>query len=278
MSNSDKTSLGDRMKGYESVAESKLLSGLPIIARIDGRAFHTFTSGLSRPYCDTLSQLMAEVTMKLVKESDALVGYTQSDEISLLFFAKDFKSQVFFDGRRDKLVSNLASMATYFFNEGSQRTHWSKSNVPAFFDCRAFNTPSKMEAYNYFLWRERDATKNSISMAAQANFSHKELHGKNSSDKQEMLFKMGINWNDYPDFFKRGTYVQRIKEKIPFTCDELAKLPVNHQARKNPDLLIERSSVKIVQAPPLSQVANKVEFIFAEEAPRVSYDNQSAKE
>lgn len=267
MSTSDKTSLGDRMKGYENAAESRLLNGLPIIARIDGRAFHSFTNGLRRPYDERLSGMMAATTIELVKETDALLGYTQSDEISLLFYVKEQKAQVFFDGRRDKLVSNLASMATYYFNQRSSKLNWLKSEIPAFFDCRVFNTPSKMETYNYFLWRERDATKNSISMAAQSQFSHKELIGKNSSDKQEMLFQKGINWNDYPSFFKRGTYVQRIKEEYPFSATEIEKLPLNHEARRNPDLKIKRSRVKVVEVPPLSRVQNKLEFIFCEEAP-----------
>lgn len=267
MSNSDKTSLGDRMKGYEDVAESKLLPGLPIIARIDGRAFHSFTKGLRRPYDPMLTQLMTETTINLVKETNALMGYTQSDEISLLFYAKDFKGEIFFNGRRDKMVSNLASIATYYFNLRCSQMHWDKAGVPAFFDCRVFNTPSKMESYNYFLWRERDATKNSISMAAQSVFSPKELHGKNSSDKQEMLFQKGINWNDYPSSFKRGTYVQRVHQEIPFSTSEIACLPANHEARKNPDLKVRRSCVKVVEVPPLHKVENKVAFIFNESSP-----------
>lgn len=265
MSNSDKTSLGDRMKGYEAATESRLLNGLPIIARIDGRAFHTYTAGLKRPYDETLSNIMINTTCDLVQRTDALLGYTQSDEISLLFYPKDSKSQVFFDGRRDKLVSNLASMATYFFNSYVDRTvFFPKRGTPAFFDCRVFNTPTKMETYNYFLWRERDATKNSISMAAQSVFSHKELMGKNSSDKQEMLFQKGINWNNYPNFFKRGTYIQRIMIEEPFSAEELDKLPVNHQARKNPSLTVRRSRVKVVDVPPISQLVDKVGFIFSE--------------
>jgi len=265
--------IGDRMKSYEEVSESKLFNSLPILVRCDGRAFHSFTNNLTKPYDNSFSKMMIATTVALVEETDALLGYTQSDEISLLFYPKTDKEQVFFNGRRDKLVSVLASIATLAFYHQQCLFNINVARK-AHFDCRAFNTPTKMEAYNYFLWREQDATKNSISMAAQSVYSHHELHKKNSSQKQDMLFEREINWNDYPSFFKRGTYVQRVKELKKFTSFEIEDLPDNHEARKNPDLEFYRSSVKIVETPPLSKVANKLEFIFGEEAPREIKDEQ----
>lgn len=259
-------SLGDRMKGYEEACESRLLPGLPIVARIDGRAFHTFTNNLQRPYDNSFNKMMVETTICLMEESSALLGYTQSDEISLLFYPKTDGEQVFFNGRRDKLVSVLASIATLCFYKKQCMYNINVARA-AHFDCRVFNTPTRMEAYNYFLWREKDATKNSISMAAQSYYSHNELQGKNSSDKQEMLFQKGVNWNDYPACFKRGTYIQRVKELKKFTSSEIEGLPAGHEARKNPDLEFYRSCIKVVETPPLSKVENKIEFIFGEAQP-----------
>jgi tRNA(His) 5'-end guanylyltransferase len=261
---SDKTSLGDRMKSYETQAEGRLMPGLPIIARIDGRAFHTFTRHMKRPYDPDMSQAMIYTAKLLAEESAALLTYVQSDEISLLFHYDNEKSQTFFNGRRDKLISVLASMASVYFRKQQDFLKYSTNfnQADAFFDCRVFNVPTKMEAYNYFLWRERDATKNSISMAAQSVFNHKELQGKNSSDKQEMLFQKGINWNNYPDFFKRGTYIKRLVTKRNFRPDEIESLPANHEARKNPNAIYTRTIVDSVSVPPISQIEDKVGFIF----------------
>jgi tRNA(His) 5'-end guanylyltransferase len=129
------------------------------------------------------------------------------------------------------------------------------------FDCRVYNVPTLDEAVNSFLWREQDATKNSISMAAQSVYSHSELMNKNGSDKQEMLFQKSINWNDYPSFFKRGTYVQRKRVLTPFTSEEIEKLPAKHNARKDPNYVIERWVIDKVDLPPLSKIENKVDTI-----------------
>jgi tRNA(His) 5'-end guanylyltransferase len=99
-------------------------------------------------------------------------------------------------------------------------------------------------------------------MAAQSVFSHKELMNKNGSDKQEMLFQKGINWNDYPTFFKRGTYIQRKRVLTPFTSEEIEKLPVKHNARKDPNYVIERWIVDRVDLPPLSKIENKSDVII----------------
>jgi tRNA(His) guanylyltransferase len=99
-------------------------------------------------------------------------------------------------------------------------------------------------------------------MAAQAYYSHKALQGMNGSDKQEMLHQKGVNWNDYPSFFKRGTYVRRVTKMVKFSTDELDKLPTKHEARKNPNLMVERSVVEQVEFPPLTKVGNKVDVLF----------------
>lgn len=255
--------LGDRMKQYEEAeCGRKFLPLLPVLARIDGRAFHSFTKGLNRPYDETLSQIMVDTTIALAKETNSRMAYTQSDEISLVWYSDSFNSQIWFDGRIAKMTSQLAALATlYFYREVEKKLPRYAQKLPSF-DARVWQVPNKIEAANCFLWRELDATKNSISMAAQSIFSHKSLQGKNGSEKQEMLFQKGINWNNYPTFFKRGTYVQRKTMKRKFSCEELEKLPPKHAAKNNPDLLVERSIWDKVELPPMNSIKNKEEVIF----------------
>lgn len=260
---SDKTSLGDRMKAYEKgQTPPRFMAGVPVCARIDGKNFSKFTKGLARPYDERFSELMVRVTTWLVQETNAKIGYTQSDEISLVWFADNEKQQIFMDGKRDKMVSLLAAMATGQFNKQLKQSLPEKAHKTPVFDARVWQVPSKTEAANYLLWRERDATKNSIAMAAQEHYSHKALHKKNGSQMQDMLHAAGINWNDYPAFFKRGTYVQRRKRLRKFYPSELAKLPPKHAAHTNPDLQIERTSVVRLQLPPCTQVPDFEAIIF----------------
>jgi tRNA(His) 5'-end guanylyltransferase len=132
----------------------------------------------------------------------------------------------------------------------------------ATFDCRVWTVPSKEEAVNCLLWRELDATKNSVSMASSAYYSHNFLNGKNGSEKQELLFQKGINWNDYPIFFKRGTYVKRVVFSRKLTTPELDKLPIKHTARENPDMEFTRSEIRELDMPIFRTIINKVEVVF----------------
>lgn len=255
--------LGNRMKSYENATCGiRLLPRIPVVARLDGKGFSKFTKGLKRPYDERLTNLMIETTKFLVKETNANCGYHQSDEISLVWYSESYDSKIYFDGRLFKMISDLAAMASVFFNRELPKYLPEKAHLMPRFDCRVFNVPTMHEAANVFLWRELDATKNSISMAAQHYYSHKELEGKNGSEKQEMLFQKGVNWNDYPSFFKRGTYIQRKRVLTKFTTEELAKLPTKHQARQNPDLMIERWIIDKLDLPPLMQVKNREEVIL----------------
>ncbi len=266
---SDTLAIGDRMKLYERAeAGRRLMPLLPVCVRIDGKNFSTFTRGLARPYDLRLSTLMVEVTTALVRETGALIGYTQSDEISLVFYSDNMRQQIYLDGRIQKMTSLLAAMATAHFNAGLPQAIPEKPG-PALFDARVWNVPSKTEAANTILWRVMDATKNSISMAARDLYSHKALHGKSGSQMQEMLFAKDINWNDYPAFFKRGTFVQRRRELRSFMPGELEVLPPQHDAHRNPDLKIERSVVQPLEMPPFSKVINREGVIFEGEDPKV---------
>lgn len=266
----EKDIFGDRMKMYENqTCGIKMLPRIPVIARLDGKGFSKFTKGLKRPYDERLSMLMIELTKYLVKETNANCGYTQSDEITLMWYVDDPNSSIYFNGRYFKMVSDLSAMASVFFNRKLSEYLPEKSDKWPRFDCRVFNVPTLDEAVNTFLWREKDATKNSITMAASEFYSHNQLHKKTGGEKQEMLFQKGINWNDYHTFFKRGSYVQRKRVFRKFTSDELDRLPKKHQARKNPDLMIERWVIDVIDLPPLMKVKNKVDVIVFGADPQI---------
>lgn len=255
-----KTDFDIRMKMYENMESGRrLIPLIPALCRIDGRNFHTFTRNMQRPYDEKLSKAMQDTTKWLVEETGARCGYTQSDEISLLWLENNPKSEIFFGGRIQKMVSQTAALATAFFNN-YRESDWPEM---ASFDSRVWNLPNEYEAANYFLWREQDATRNSISMAAQSKFSHQQLMYANTQEMQEMLFQEGINWNDYPSFFKRGTYFVRRKTTRQFSSQELDKLPHQHEARRNPDLLYERSEVVKLDLPPFGTLVNKIDVLFS---------------
>jgi tRNA(His) 5'-end guanylyltransferase len=265
-----KDNFGDRMKMYESqTCGIKLIPRIPVVARLDGKGFSKFTKGLKRPYDERLSNLMIETVKYLVKETNANCGYTQSDEITLMWYTDKIESSIYFDGRLFKMLSDLSAMASVYFNRRLVEFLPEKADKMPRFDSRVYNVPTLDEAVNSFLWREQDATKNSISMAAQAFYSHGELMNKSGSDKQEMLFQKGINWNDYPVFFKRGTYVQRKRVTTPFTKDEIERLPAKHNARKDPNFVIERWVVDIVELPQLTKIENSVDVIVWGNEPKL---------
>lgn len=258
--------MGDRLKYYEGIEAGRvLIPHLPICVRVDGRAFHTFTRGMKRPYDVDMSNAMIDTMKYLVEKTDACIGYVQSDEISLIL--SDEKDPMF-GGRVQKLTSVIASMATAMFNLVIHRSFPDKPLAE--FDCRVWNVPNRTEAANTILWREFDATKNSISMAARAYYSDKQLLGKNSSEKQDMLMEKEVNWNDYPVFFKRGTYARRIVVQRKMTPEELANLPEHHEARKNPDLIVTRNEIKDIYMPVFSKVTNREAVIFEAAEPEVA--------
>ena len=269
--NQDKDIFGTRMKEYEVIeAGRKFIPLLPVCARLDGKSFHTYTKKFTRPYDMRFNRLMIDTTKFLVNETNACMGYSQSDEISLVYYSDDYNSQIFFDGKIQKMNSILTSMTTAFFN-GQSQSRLRDPLVPylpmAYFDCRVWQVPTLTEAANVFLWREQDATKNSISMAASHYYSHKQLDKKSGKEKQEMLFQKGVNWNDYPNFFKRGTFIQRHDVTRKFTIEEINKLPAKHEARTNPDLQIKRNEIRELDMPKFSSVSNRVSVIFEGQEP-----------
>lgn len=214
--------LGDRMKDYyESRSKTRLTRRMPVIIRLDGKSFHTLTRGFEKPFDMVMVRAMQE-TMKYLCENiqGCVLGYTQSDEITLVLIDyQNLNSDAWFDYEVQKLCSVSASMATFAFNRNFARlaalepekktkqtnAYTEAASKGAFFDARCFNIP-KEEVTNCLLWRQQDATRNSIHMTGRAYFSHKQIESLNSNDIQNLLFQeKGINWNDLPTTLKRGS-------------------------------------------------------------------------
>lgn len=209
----DSTSLGDRMVAYEQPWKTVFPRRSYLILRLDGRCFHTHLRHADKPFDLGFIEDMGHVAVALCEEiSGAVFAYHQSDEISVLVYDQGSNAEPWFGGELQKIVSVSASIATAAL--GARR-----SGRPLF-DARAFVLPNMVEVANYFLWRERDAVRNSIAMAAQAVFSPKRLHGVNAGGMQELLHtEAGINWDDYPDACKRGQVVVRAsgEKEVTFT-------------------------------------------------------------
>lgn len=220
----DRTSLGDRMKRYEEVTRAVLPARTYTILRVDGRAFHTLLRHARKPFDDSVANAMGAVAQDLCAEiSGARFAYTQSDECSVLL--TDFETvgtQPWFGGVIQKMVSVAAARASVTFS-----SYWNRRD--ALFDARVFTIPSSVEVANYFVWRQRDALRNSVSMAAQAHFSHKELQGVSSAGMQEMLWsRKDVNWNDYPARHRRGQLCWKVPRTEPISVSEgpfVRKLP-----------------------------------------------------
>ena len=235
--------LGTRMKEfYEQVPKTRLVRRMPVAIRIDGKAFHTFTRGFRKPFDHILIKTMQETTKYLCENIQGCVfGFTQSDEITLILVDyQKLTSSAWFDYEVQKICSISASMATMAFNKffkknaenyiqncatdyetdglyGKGTPEYQLCEIyqkaiekGAMFDARCFNIP-KEEVTNLIYWRQLDAIRNSIQMVGQANFSHKELQNKTCNMIQDMLHEQkGINWNDYPTVWKRGTAVVKV--------------------------------------------------------------------
>lgn len=246
MGKNKKDSLGDRMKGnYENRSKTFLTRRMPCIIRLDGKAFHSFCRNLKKPYDQVFHKAMnATLAYLCANIQGCKFGYTQSDEISLLLTDYDtLTTDAWFDYSVQKMCSISASMATWAFNKYFELYATEAADAiltmqdadieskylgalnkcmlnGGIFDARCFNIPA-YEVTNCFIWRQEDATRNAIQMLAQAHFSHSELHKKNTSQLQEMLWQKGINFNDMPIEFKRGVCCfKRVVERNGATRSE----------------------------------------------------------
>lgn len=234
--------LGERIKDqYELRTRYLLPRRTYTVIRVDGKAFHTLTKGFVRPFDSDLMKIMNETAIAMCRQiQGACLGYVQSDEISIIL--TDFatpQTDAWFDGNVQKIASVSASMATAAFNKlmankaldqymldgftkgkfyGYAKDERDREPKMAFFDSRVFTIPDVTEVFNYLIWRQQDASRNSIQASAQALYNQKELHGKNTSELQEMIFQKGINWNDYTSGEKRGRAI--VKETLSVTLKE----------------------------------------------------------
>lgn len=235
----EKDTLGNRMKAYESLSTTRqLMPNCPVYARIDGRAFHTLCRGLEKPFSREFIVAMQETCKYLVQETHAVLGYVQSDEISLGW--ADY-THAPFDGRVQKLESVLASMASVKFLHWIGVCHsvslresvlWQRvlTHLPAF-DCRVYNVPTMTELANNFLWRENDAIKNSISGMARVFYSDRELQGKNSDEQIHMMRMKGYCFfEETPPSFLRGSFWRRETFRKRLTKEEVGRIPERQRA------------------------------------------------
>lgn len=248
--------LGDRMKGYEAIeTERRFDPRLPVYARIDGRGFSRFTKGLRRPFDERMSNAMIETTRHLVAGTNAKIGYTQSDEISLVWIlpSDNELTQMMFDGKVQKLCSVLAAMATAAFTQEvilSDAEFCTYARKLPHFDARVFQLPSIEEAANAILWRELDAMRNAVSMTAHHMFSHKSLQGVSTGEMRQRIAEAGVDFQSYPTFFRRGTYLAR------------RAVPQEHDG-----VVLSRRKVLSLDLPPLLEIANRPDVLFFEAEP-----------
>lgn len=258
--------LGTRMKTfYEGIPKTRLMRRCPVAIRIDGKAFHTFTRGFNKPFDEVLIEAMQK-TMKYLCENiqGCVLGYTQSDEITLILIDyKKLNSSAWFDYEVQKMCSIAASMATMAFNrffmyEYEEFNRWINEGNPtdedrrlndiyydamckgAMFDARCFNIP-KEEVTNLIYWRQLDASRNSIQMVGQANFSHKELQNKSCNQIQDMLMEQkGINWNDLPTYQKRGTCCIKNSHIVRRLSDETVLCIIEDPGKPTNEWIIDK--------------------------------------
>lgn len=259
MTRDDFEALGAKHKAFEVPwTMQKLEEGKPVVARLDGRAFHTFTAGLKRPHDERLRRAFIETTKYLVEQSKATIGYCQSDEITLAWHNSDPLQKLEFGGRVQKFCSLLAAMASVKFNREIQNRIPEKADLLPVLDARVYQYPTQALAAEAFVWREADATRNSLTMAAGAYYGHNLLERVGYARKHEMLNEAGVEWCDYPSSFQRGVYIRRERVMKSLTPEELSKIPGNSR----PSGPVIRSVVTELDLPPVATLKNLVDCLM----------------
>ncbi|NTF17361.1 hypothetical protein G6L37_02895 [Agrobacterium rubi] len=257
--------LGDELKHYEKLESGRGGSiGEPVVVRVDGVSFSKFTRGFEKPFDTRIAQAMDEACIAVVDRLQPVIGYTQSDEMTFVFWDPLF--DVAFGGRLQKLASVCAAVASGAFFKAAQRLFPERveSYVPVF-DGRAHVLDHALAARNVE-WRELDARRNAVSMAAHSVLGHTPLHGKSSADMKEMLADAGVDYATYPERFKRGAFFRRRKVLRERSPEDMAKIP--EQFREAASGVKERTTiVRLEGVPPLSLVENLEAFIFLDQAP-----------
>ena len=265
--------MGNRLKDYENRETGRrFLPYIPVYARIDGRGFSKFTRDADKPFDRYISAAMIAATQALVTETKATIGYSQSDEISLVWTTREPGEAMFFDGKVQKLCSVVAGLATSAFVASLLKSDsdWADKVVKRMphFDARVIQLPNREEAANMILWREMDARKNAISMAAHAVFPHKSLQGLNSRQKLEKLARESdVVFEDFPVAFRRGTFIRR--EVFSVVMPEEVRMMIPEKKRPEEGALITRSIVGPVEMPQFNQVANRAAVVFDGDVPLI---------
>ena len=258
--------LGDYCKSFERNYNSlRIVPGLPLYVRLDGRSFHTFTKGMLKPFDPKLISAMRNVAKGLVDEWDCKLAYVQSDEISLIFDDYAYLDAFpFFNGKITKLLSVLASSTTAKFSDETaswrlDRERWDGIPSPQF-DCRIWQAP-RHYAEKYLIWRQDDAIRSSVNMMAY-EYLPPILQEANIRDKKEMLKSLGHEWESIPIPRQRGSFYGKRDFIKTYTPEQLSLLPPLHNARNNPLLEISRREVTELCLPPIRSIKNLTEVIF----------------
>lgn len=253
-------SLGDYLKGLEGIETGRRGAiGQAVYIRIDGNRFSKFTKGMERPFDPRMSAAMIETAKGLVTEFGAALGYTQSDEISLVLWEPKPGSELAHGGKFQKLASRTASKATHLFYKAAMTRGLGSFIDRQFpeFDARAFAV-SLEEAAKVIYWREIDARKNATQMAASEHFSPKMLHKKHGDDQLAMLRAIGVDFDAYPAFFRRGTLIKRVNVCREMTPEEMERIPPQYR----PAGPIDRTDVVEVEMPELRGADDRAALLF----------------
>lgn len=249
--------LGDEIKEYEAQNSGRAGAiGQPVVVRVDGASFSKFTKDAKKPFDERISAAMIYATKATVDEFNCRLGYTQSDEISFLLYSPD--QELPFGGRFEKLASRLAAVVSvHFLKKGLDLfPELVRARLPSF-DGRAILFPSLDLASKAILWREIDARRNAVSMAARSVFGPNELSGRSSQEQREMMTSKGVDFYAFPEDFRRGAFVRRVKVLRDLTSAELSRIPEKHR----PTGPVERSSVEQINLPNLSLIDNLADVL-----------------
>ena len=240
--------LGNQMKMYEQKFQSShLMPGLPIVMRFDGNAFHTFTNGMKKPYDKDLAQVFQCTVDELIKELSPDLVYHQSDEISLFWFNNDTTKQLPFDGKVQKWLSVYAAKCTAIFNHYLLAFMEHKYNERPVFDARVFQLPRWDIAYDYFMWRQMDARRNSVSMAASSVYPESQLLGKTTAERIQLLHEKGISFADYPESFRQGTFTRKFRREVEIDEHTWSLIPDKNKPESR---MVKRTFIDIINNVP----------------------------
>jgi tRNA(His) 5'-end guanylyltransferase len=243
----DRDVIGSRFKWIEKTYEHTLQPRQPLVVRLDGNAFHTLTRSAQKPYDPQFAHCMRVTTAALVHHFHASCGYTQSDEISIVFDVgasdkndhdyENIEASLPYNGRINKLLTVMASKAGAVFNQTFMRTIagpnpgiWTDDHLKLLpcFDARVAGQFSDYtDVYENLMWRQNDAFKNAATMAACCHFSPRELHQVGTYRKIDMLAERGVNFDEFPEHFKRGVFIRKVKVRAP--VDDLQHIPEEHR-------------------------------------------------